>query len=271
MHEETVWPKFRYSQLLRRHRVGELLTGIGYRYHHFGNLHDGLRSSEFAAENYRFSAMESELGENLLRLTPLGPLTAPHSLREQELKKFAGVAAAAQNGRPEPKFVYAHFMLPHEPWKFDEQGHEPSELDIAQRGETNCYVRQLRFTNARILELIDSIRAGSARPPIIVLQADEGPELRYEHDAALSAEQKIRKRCGILSAFLLPERDGAKLVSPGITPVNTFRLIFREYFAADLPPLADRSYYFEPANPWGKPDLTQPCRFVDVTEIVRSP
>jgi len=46
----------------------------------------------------------------------------------------------------------------------------------------------------------------------------------------------------ILNAYYLPG-DGRRLVYDGISPVNTFRLILREYFGADLALLEDRSTY----------------------------
>jgi hypothetical protein len=46
---------------------------------------------------------------------------------------------------------------------------------------------------------------------------------------------------------------------PGISPVNTFRVILNTYFSAALPLLDDRSYFSR---------MTRPYDFIDVTERV---
>jgi hypothetical protein len=264
MLDETVWPKFRYRELLSSHRVGRLLKAHGYRYHHFGNLHNGLRSNRDADVCHRFSVMPTELADNLFRMTPLWPLLPETDLGTRETEKFDAIAALA--GDDGPKFVYAHFLLPHEPWKFDRDGRRLTPAEAARRTERENYVAQLIYTNTRIEALVERILADSPRPPIIVIQADEGPELRYEGDQQLPRIAQIRKRCGIISAFHLPGKNAFQIVPPAVTPVNTFRLIFREYFGAELELLDDRTFYFEPANRFGKPELTTDCRFVDVTD-----
>jgi hypothetical protein len=46
-----------------------------------------------------------------------------------------------------------------------------------------------------------------------------------------------------LAAFYLPQASHADLY-PTITPVNSFRVVFRMYFGADLATLPDRNYVF---------------------------
>jgi hypothetical protein len=46
----------------------------------------------------------------------------------------------------------------------------------------------------------------------------------------------------ILNAMLVPDEVRSELY-PSITPVNTFRTIFRVLFGDDLPNLDDRSWY----------------------------
>jgi hypothetical protein len=210
--------------------------------------------------------MPNELFENYLVSTPAYALFPRLSPYKQGKRKFAQVAELA--GRPGPKFIYAHFMLPHEPWKYNRDGSPVTPKQLAEQSEAQHYVNQLVFANTQIQSLVDTILTRSPRPPIIVIQADEGPELRYKIDETSDPMRKIQKRSGIFSAFYLPERDAARIVPETISPVNTFRLIFREYFAADVELLEDRNFYWEPANDYGKPDLTRRCRFVDVTEKV---
>ena len=53
---------------------------------------------------------------------------------------------------------------------------------------------------------------------------------------------RIAERADIFAAYYLPGAD-AKIVYDSITPVNVFRMVLRQYFQADLPPLPDRTYW----------------------------
>ena len=49
-------------------------------------------------------------------------------------------------------------------------------------------------------------------------------------------------RMAILNAYYLPG-DGAKMLYPTITPVNSFRVVFNAYFGQEYPILPDTSLY----------------------------
>jgi hypothetical protein len=69
--------------------------------------------------------------------------------------------------------------------------------------------------------MIQEIIKNSDTYPIIILQSDHGfviPERRYN----------------ILNAFYLPGQDYNGLLYPSISPVNTFRIIFNQYFKENL-------------------------------------
>ena len=184
----------------------------------------------------------------------------------QTLDKFERIVEYASE--PHPKFIYAHFLVPHPPWKFDRDGSLLSEETAGRRTEAENYLCQLEFTNQRIIELVDQVRQRSSRDAIIIIQADEGPELRYAGDHERPRSERIRHRSGILSAVHLPDRSAADTMGSSRSPVNTFRIVFREYFGAEIELLEDRFYYWEPENYYGKPNLKKPCEFVDVTEIL---
>ena len=113
------------------------------------------------------------------------------------------------------------------------------------------YRRQVQFVTKRIQRTIDDILAQSSEPPIIILQSDHGPAPR-----PLGEFGNLVERMGILHASHLPDGGNAFLY-PKITPVNTFRIILKHYFHADLPLLEDKSFY----SPYDRP-----FRFVDVTD-----
>ncbi len=267
-HGEYIQRKTHFLGMLQNHQVGELLQEQGYRYSHLGCLLDGVRWNRGADWNYDFSPMPTEFTDIVFQFTAAYPWFPTKGDRERALEKFDLIESISADVGP--KFVYGHFILPHNPWKFDRDGSPVPRTTAAERSDVENYVNQLINTNQRIEQLVDAILANSAPQPIIVIQADEGPELRYEGDEEKDRDTQIRKRSGIISAFYLPERNATEIVPPTISPVNTFRLILREYFGAEISLLDDRFYYWEHPNHLGKPDATKLNRFVEVTDILLS-
>jgi len=97
-------------------------------------------------------------------------------------------------------------------------------IDLEKKG----YINQIQFANSQALAIVDQILANSKTPPIIIIQGDHGLE--------------VGERNLILNAIYLPEAGRDDLYS-SISPVNTFRVIFDNYFNADLPLLPDNSFY----------------------------
>jgi len=116
------------------------------------------------------------------------------------------------------------------------------------------YRRQIQFVTKRIQRTVDEILAHSSEPPIIILQSDHGPAQR-----PLGEFGNLDERMSILHASHLPD-GGDVLLYPTITPVNTFRIVLKHYFNADLPLLEDKSFYST---------YERPFRFVDVTNCIR--
>ena len=152
---------------------------------------------------------------------------------------------------PGPKFVFAHILAPHPPFVFDAQGQpvEPNRDYQIMDGSAFAgdwkeyqagYSAQVQFINTELTKTIQTILTQSTTPPIIVVQGDHGPGSLLDWrsvDATCNWE-----RTSILNAYYLPD-DGADLLYPEITPVNTFRLILSHYLGADLELLPDRVFY----------------------------
>ena len=151
-----------------------------------------------------------------------------------------------------PKFVFVHILAPHAPFVFDGQGgavtpaYEFSLIDgrnsfslpaVYHKG----YVDTLKFLNVKILEAVDEIIKKSATPPIIILQGDHGSGLYIDYHSA--ADTCMYERFSILNAYYLPDIKGRPVIPEDITPVNTFRIIFNQYFGAGFEILPNR-YYF---------------------------
>jgi len=147
----------------------------------------------------------------------------------------------------EPTFVFAHFMTPHKPYVFDEDGTFLSGKEKKTLSEKEKYLKQVKSVNKKIEILIDTLLSKSNNPPIIIIQGDHGPP-RYEINPEerkngfwkKATIEEIQSRFGILNAYLLPNYD-KNSIHPSISPVNSFRIIFNYYFGTDLEILPDNS------------------------------
>ncbi len=135
---------------------------------------------------------------------------------------------------PGPKFVFAHIITPHWPYIFGPNGEPVHEHPDSKTG----YRDQVIFINRQIVPILENILATSEIPPIIVIQGDHG---------AVLVDPK--RRMSILNAYYLPD-GGDALLYEGISPVNTFRLIFNHYFGLQVPLLDDVSYYSSYEEPY---------------------
>lgn len=149
---------------------------------------------------------------------------------------------AAEPHPPRPRFIYAHVLTPHYPYVFDENGLRSGP--VALRGSHEEYLQQLKYVNRLVTNTIGSILSHSRTPPIILLQGDHGYRYLPEPDQRESA-------ASILNAYHLPggRRDW---VQEGITPVNSFRMVFNRYFGAHYERVPDRFYHrmdLLPENP----------------------
>ncbi|TKJ31121.1 MAG: hypothetical protein CEE40_02370 [Chloroflexi bacterium B3_Chlor] len=208
----------------------------------------------------------------LINMTPLPVvLNALYDMhdwhRERILYTFEHLPDASE--LPGPTFVFAHIIAPHPPFVFGPNGERiDPELQfvladgshlIGKRGMTRDeyvaqYRGQLMFVNTQVRGAVDAILSTSQRPAIIVLQADHGPGSMLDWDDPDNAN--VEERLSVLNAYYLPG-GGETHLYPGITPVNTFRVIFNHYFDADLELLEDESYF----STWGRPHA-----FINVTD-----
>ena len=62
----------------------------------------------------------------------------------------------------------------------------------------------------------------------------------------------------IFNAYYLPSVDKSKLY-PTISPVNSFRLVFNEYFGGNYDLLPDKSYYSILQKPLDFTEIPNPC------------
>ena len=153
-----------------------------------------------------------------------------------------------------PKFVFVHLVVPHPPYVFGPTGDpvEPAEVGTTKTQEGASHYRdQVIYINSRMAEIVPQIIANSATPPIIVIQGDHGP----------TVASSPRSRMSNLNAYYLPGVDAS--IYPSITPVNTFRVIFNEYFGQNLELLDDVSLYSDYTDPFNFKVVQNTCKASD--------
>jgi len=281
--------------ILQNHTVGQFLKSMGYRFYHLGGWWEPTSRNRFADVNLNLYD-QGGFGDYFLRTSLLSAwskkcenyrdidfLVGRHLQHDRILYEMDRIAEIPSiNG---PTFTVAHLLIPHDPYVFDSTGAYQSWEQAEARGDDACYVAQVKFCNKLLMNLIDTILAKSEKPPIIVIQADEGPRpARYKanedgFDWRTATRDEVKRKMRILNAYYLPgittpfphPKDtaatptlfGSDKLAPydSITPVNTFRLIFDRYLGANLPLLPDRSYAFSDAH--------HIYDFFDVTDSLR--
>jgi hypothetical protein len=173
-------------------------------------------------------------------------------------RQFASLASGS-GGRGRPKFHYAHFLLPHDPFVFHADcshraepyrpGVDPHVDELELRV---MYAEQVECANRLVLETVDRILARDGPAPVIILQSDHGfgrlTADRPIRDEAWDSD-RIRERMELFAAYYVPGMEG-ELTYEGITPVNAMRSVFSEVFDLSLSPLPDRSYWSNYTRPY---------------------
>jgi hypothetical protein len=269
------WRKV-YS-LLPSNRVIRFLKDQDYKYVYVTSKYHALQKEPLAdyqytyrSGSYAWTGFSQTLAESTV-LAAVGArlnITALDERRqdyERMLYEFETIPRAKAVAGP--TYTFAHLYAGHDPYVFDAEGNYVSELDARGKPSRKAYIEQLKYSNGRILELIDDLLdVPEADRPVILLQADEGPgpvgwnpNTPEHYDWTKAPQETLEEKFGLFVAFHAPDLEAD--LYPQISPVNNFRLMFNHYFDAELPLLPDRSFVFR--------NELEPYRFIDVTERVR--
>ena len=157
---------------------------------------------------------------------------------------------------PGPKFVFAHLLVPHEPYVFRRDCspkplYWPSQVGPEEdRSMRLAYVEQVQCVNQQVLVLVQRLQKDSSRPPIIILQADHGNgRFPFGRPPALEdiSDEQLEDRTTVFGAYYLPGIPSP--FSEFVTPINVMPAVLRAYFGAQIPSLRDRTYY----SSWERP------------------
>jgi hypothetical protein len=251
--------------------VPTALKELGYTYLHVSNWWTPTATNVDADRTFRYTGQD-EFSTVLEQTTLLRAIDEPDAaptdpwdwkvLRQHTLYELNALDEIPE--LPGPKFVFAHVLLPHDPYVIDSNGSYMDREQVAQQGMHESYLRYLQYGNGRLLDIIDNIVAHTP-DAVIMLQADEGSfPLRYRNDEwgfewRDATDAELEEKFGILFAMRVPDADlEAAGFTDSITPVNAFRVIFNARFGTDLPLLPDRT--------WAHEDLYHFYDFFEITD-----
>jgi len=247
-------------EAIRNSLTARFLRDRGYRIVHLQSTWGATARNPHADEEVRceFSVYTNEFVRALAEATWLGAFhsKAGVDLARCHLANFE--ALNAMGSRSGPKFVFAHFVLPHHPYLFDRDGKILRNAVVSNQFEfqkklwedRDSYRSQLEFVDREILRAFGGILEASRVPPIIVLVSDHGPGLI----AGLQTEDHFAMRFATLGAYHLPGAPD-DLLPPATSSVNLFRAILGHYFSADLPMLPDRHFMSAYSQPYAFREL----------------
>jgi len=147
---------------------------------------------------------------------------------EDEIKKTTD-----SSSNRKPHFVYGHFMITHEPHVFDSTGKIITLKEFLNTDYYNTYTAQVSHANDVIKELVEHIKQHNKPNTIIIIEGDHG--FRHFPDS-LNNPYSLSN----FSAIYFPDQNYSRLYDT-MTPVNTFRVLFDQYFHQNFPLLKDRS------------------------------
>jgi len=234
-------------QKIADNKAADFLKAQGYQYIAFGNNFAEYTWEKYANDNvdlyldyhgYNSSSMVTEFVYILWNTTMLQPFYGyvtgsqyEDSYRCQTLYMLEKLEALPE--LEGPKFIFAHFICPHTPYVFGPDGEYVAPANWYNYENKQFYRGQYIFISAEIEKVVDVLIKESKIPPIIILQSDHGQ--RPDHPGIVIGDTEWEK---ILNAMYLPGMDYDTL-SDNISPVNTFRLIFNNYFGANYSLLED--------------------------------
>lgn len=132
-----------------------------------------------------------------------------------------------------PKFVYAHLMLPHNPFVFDEKG---NVIDPEFYTNWNYYLGHYNYSMQVAQQMVENIlsKADPNRPPIIILQSDHGARNLSGPNTINLLNYPKKYNTHIMFTLYMPGYDTSGLPQD-INPINTFPIVFNYLFNANIP------------------------------------
>ena len=140
-----------------------------------------------------------------------------------------------------PNFVYGHIMVPHEPHLFNSEGKFLSYSEFSKATPFDTYTSQIKYANSLIKEIVSYIKQHNKRNTIIIIEGDHGFRSFVNGTNWFARTPDSLKNNYFLpnfNAIYFPDSNYSK-VYDHISPINTFRIVFDQFYNQNFPMLKD--------------------------------
>lgn len=243
------------QELANNNWAQESLRNLGYDFLFYGGFYKDIRRNSFAdfnfTDEYQKGALNLtnqdvefwkrtplyELYAKFLQGTEIGDCEFTYSLFD-DLK--------SRKIENKPVLVYAHIMIPHDPFYLDSKGNCRNPADrYPEDWETRkkYYIEYMQYFNQEILKVIDEYKKNN-RDLVFIIQSDEGPfpeELFLDRVWGGLSQESWQLKLGNINALYsskkLPLQENDLK-----TPINNWLLIFNNYFETNIPYSEHKSF-----------------------------
>lgn len=208
----------------------------------FGYLKEGLLTRQTFVERFR-----ADIGWNFsMRNWRTGAVTTAEVFPKERTKwlrtflynELDGLQKALSKQQEQPKFVYCHVLMPHEPYYFNSDGSFVSDaVFYFSKQPKTSYRNQLIHTNTILRDVVNSIFTCDHKNKIVIVEGDHGFRDYGQKD-------KAKRIFENLNAIYFYDGNYSALYNT-MSPVNTFRVVLNQYFHENLPYLKDSSIFIK--------------------------
>lgn len=139
------------------------------------------------------------------------------------------------------QFIYAHLLMPHYPYI---NVRPPYSIDrhsqFAPYKDNRAFFNYVKYTDSLIIKILQNslkqLTPSQKSNTLIILQSDHG----YRFLEKGSKESKLKSSFGTLNAVLWPPNKKGSFYN-GMSSVNTFRILLRDYWGVNISTLKDSS------------------------------
>jgi len=149
------------------------------------------------------------------------------AIRTDRLSLLEQAVAIMEKPLKDPKFLFFHILIPHEPFVFDENGGAVAYENMNNWINAKYYTGQLRFLSAKIEELASMILR-SDPDAVVLMQSDHGAR-------AFGGMNEEERRASFNCLYL----RGQDMNIEGLSTINTLRLAMNHALGLKLKMLED--------------------------------
>jgi len=268
--QNFIKPKFNQTKLnvyLADNYVSHYLKSIGYNYYLFDSgfgLKDTYDKNHILITTNKYNFLNKVISSsdndvfNLLINNSILVVLNTNFFSKFTINMYASKILNVYNRLPqiarfkEKKFVFAHIISPHPPFIFDRTGNIVfnGKYDPSYRGNFNwspsSYIEQLKFINIKTIKVLKEIIENDKNMKVIIVQGDHGSRTQEETFILDNDQNWVQEHFSILNAVYISNEGSSKnkiYQNWDQSSVNTFRILFNEYFESDFQILKNRKYF----------------------------